>query len=133
MRSKQYIKFSNTRGGQSFERRSDRNDRNDRNDRGDKSNITRDRSNTQRSVNKFNDNGQQVCYRLDVGQMHGVKPGNIVGAIANEGGISSRHITGIRINADHSIVYLPHGISKEVLSGLNKSWVCGRQLKLAPI
>ncbi len=31
-------------------------------------------------------------YRIEIGSSHGVKPGNIVGAIANEADISSEHI-----------------------------------------
>lgn len=72
----------------------------------------------------------QELFRLEVGRIHGVKPGNIVGAIANEAGLQSRQITGLKIQEDHSIVKLPQGISKEVLKHLNKAWVCGRQLKL---
>ena len=73
---------------------------------------------------------QQELYRMDVGRVHGVKPGNIVGAIANEAGLQSRHITGLKINDDHSTVRLPKGMDKNLVHGLNKAWVCGRQLKL---
>ena len=75
----------------------------------------------------------QELFRLDVGRIHGVKPGNIVGAIANEAGLQSRHITGLKIHDEYSTVLLPKGMSKEVFQGLNKAWVCGRQLKLKPI
>lgn len=73
---------------------------------------------------------QQEMYRIDVGRVHGVKPGNIVGAIANEAGLQSRFITGLKINDDHSTVRLPKGMDKDVIRGLNKAWVCGRQLNL---
>lgn len=72
----------------------------------------------------------QDLYRIDVGRVHGVKPGNIVGAIANEAGLQSKHITGLKINDDHSTVRLPKGMDKNLVHGLNKAWVCGRQLKL---
>ena len=72
----------------------------------------------------------QELFRIDVGRVHGVKPGNIVGAIANEAGLQSRYITGLKINDDHSTVRLPKGMSKDMVSGLNKAWVCGRQLNL---
>lgn len=73
---------------------------------------------------------QQELYRMDVGRVHGVKPGNIVGAIANEAGLQSRFITGLKINDDHSTVRLPKDMDKNLVNGLNKAWVCGRQLKL---
>jgi ATP-dependent RNA helicase DeaD len=78
------------------------------------------------------DNSSQELYRLDVGRVHGVKPGNIVGAIANEAGLQSRYITGIKINDDHSTVYLPK-LDTSVMQGLSKAWVCGRQLKLTAL
>ena len=75
----------------------------------------------------------QELYRIDVGRVHGVKPGNIVGAIANEAGLQSRFITGLKINDDHSTVRLPKGLDKDLIHGLNKAWVCGRQLKLTSL
>jgi ATP-dependent RNA helicase DeaD len=77
--------------------------------------------------------GMQELYRIDVGRVHGVKPANIVGAIANEAGLQSRLITGLKINDDHSTVRLPKDMSKEVVLGLTKAWVCGRQLKLTSL
>ena len=77
--------------------------------------------------------GAQELFRIDVGRIHGVKPGNIVGAIANEAGLQSRYITGLKINEDHSTVRLPSGLSKQVFVDLNKAWVCGRQLKLTSL
>jgi ATP-dependent RNA helicase DeaD len=76
---------------------------------------------------------QQELFRLDVGRVHGVKPGNIVGAIANEAGLQSKFITGLKIHDDHSTVRLPKGITKETMQGLTKAWVCGRQLKLVSL
>jgi len=73
---------------------------------------------------------QEELFRLDVGRIHGVKPANIVGAIANEGGLQSRFITGLKINDDHSTVRLPTSMPKEAVSGLKRAWVCGRPLKL---
>lgn len=72
----------------------------------------------------------QVQYRIDVGRIHGVKPANIVGAIANESGLEGRQITGLKICEDHSIVSLPKNMTKEIVMGLHKTRVCGRQLKL---
>ncbi|MCX7116984.1 MAG: DEAD/DEAH box helicase [Legionellales bacterium] len=75
----------------------------------------------------------QELFRIDVGRVHGVKPGNIVGAIANEAGLQSRFITGLKIHDDHSTVRLPKGMAKEVVHDLNNAWVCGRQLKLTSL
>ncbi|MDF1757790.1 MAG: DEAD/DEAH box helicase [Legionellaceae bacterium] len=79
------------------------------------------------------DDSTQEMYRLDVGRVHGVKPGNIVGAIANESGLQSKHITGLKIHDDHSTVRLPKNIGKDKMHALNKAWVCGRQLNLTSV
>lgn len=82
---------------------------------------------------RFRADYPQELFRIDVGRVHGVKPGNIVGAIANEAGLQSRFITGLKIHDDHSTVRLPKGMAKEIFHDLNKAWVCGRQLKLTSL
>lgn len=87
----------------------------------------------ERNSKSFRADYPQELFRLDVGRVHGVKPGNIVGAIANEAGLQSRFITGLKIHDDHSTVRLPKGMAKEIFQDLNKAWVCGRQLKLTSL
>ena len=70
-------------------------------------------------------------YRVEVGHVHGVKPGNIVGAIANEAGLESRYIGRIDIHEDHSILDLPEGMPQEIMSHLQKAWVVGQQLRIS--
>ena len=69
-------------------------------------------------------------YRLEIGSEHGVKPGNIVGAIANEADINSRHIGRISIYDTYSTVDLPHGMPDHLLRILQKSRVGSRMLRL---
>jgi ATP-dependent RNA helicase DeaD len=71
-----------------------------------------------------------VRYRLAVGHAHGVKPGNIVGAIANEAGLDSKRIGRVDIRDDHSLVDLPAGMPDEILQHLQKVWVVGQQLRM---
>jgi ATP-dependent RNA helicase DeaD len=70
-------------------------------------------------------------YRIEVGKQHGVKAGNIVGAIANESGIDGQFIGRVVINDDHSFVDLPAGMPKEVFKNLQKVRVAGQQLQLS--
>ncbi|MCB1857752.1 MAG: DEAD/DEAH box helicase [Gammaproteobacteria bacterium] len=70
-------------------------------------------------------------FRIEVGSQHNVKPGNIVGAIANEAGLDAHYIGQIEILADHSLVDLPIGMPKAVFQDLKKVWVCGQQLKIS--
>ena len=69
-------------------------------------------------------------YKIAVGRSHGVKPGNIVGAIANEVQIDSKHIGRIEIFEDYSIVDLPESIPKDVLNLLQKVVVSGKRLNI---
>lgn len=67
---------------------------------------------------------------INVGREHGVKPGNIVGAIANEADLDSRYIGEIDIEDDHSFVELPVGMPDEVLQVLKNAVVCQRPLAM---
>ena len=69
-------------------------------------------------------------FRLKVGYDHGVKPGNIVGAIANEADLDSAHIGRIEIYDDYSTIDLPEGIPNDLLKVLKKVWVCGQKLQI---
>jgi ATP-dependent RNA helicase DeaD len=70
-------------------------------------------------------------YRIEVGHRHGVKPGNIVGAIANEADLESRHIGHIAIFDDFSTVDLPSGMPGEVFRLLQKVRINERPLRLS--
>lgn len=70
-------------------------------------------------------------YRIEVGEVHGVKPNNIVGAIANEVGIEGRFIGRVVIRDDHSFVDLPTGMPKDVFRQLQKVRVAGQPLQIS--
>ena len=69
-------------------------------------------------------------YRISVGYVHGVKPGNIVGAIANVAGLEGRQIGHVDIREDHTYVGLPAGMPAEVLRELQKTRVAGQLLRM---
>jgi len=70
-------------------------------------------------------------YRIEVGHKHGVKPGNIVGAIANEAELDAEHIGRIDIRADHSLIDLPEGMPRETFQHLKGVWVSGERLLIS--
>ena len=72
-------------------------------------------------------------YRIEVGHSHGVKPANIVGAIANEAGLESRYIGRIDIHDSHSVLDLPADMPGDVLQHLKKVWVSGQQLQMRKV
>ena len=71
-----------------------------------------------------------TTYKLDVGRDNDVQPRNIVGAIANEGNIDSKHICNISIQKDYTLVDLPSNLSPKVINHLKKVWVAGKKLNL---
>jgi ATP-dependent RNA helicase DeaD len=72
-------------------------------------------------------------YRIAVGYQHGVKPGNIVGAIANEAQLDSEYIGHIEIYDTYTTVDLPAGMPKETFSALKKARVCQQRLDITPV
>ena len=72
-------------------------------------------------------------YRIEVGHTHGVQPGNIVGAIANEAGIDGQSIGHIDIRSDHSFVDLPEGMPQETLDTLRAVRVRGAELRISRV
>ncbi|MEW6021431.1 MAG: DEAD/DEAH box helicase [Pseudomonadota bacterium] len=71
-----------------------------------------------------------ATYRIEVGHANGVKPGNIVGAIANEGGIESKYIGRIEIYDDFTTLDLPDDLPKDLVDHLKTVWVAGQQLNI---
>ncbi len=120
--------------------KSNRNDR----DRGDKkgrdSGSRRDREERSEGRGRRRERGDRgehikeeglQTYRLEVGHDHGVKPGNIVGAIANEAGIDSKHMGRIQINDDYSTIDLPEGMPKDIFTDLKSVRVAGQKLNIS--
>ena len=70
-------------------------------------------------------------YRIEVGNVHRIKPGNIVGAIANEAGLDSRNIGRINIFDDYSTIDLPGGMPADVFNDMKKIRVGGKQLNIS--
>ena len=91
----------------------------------------RPRDDKPREHRKKDDDVEKETFRVEVGHVHGVKPGNIVGAIANEAGIDSEFIGRIDIRDDHSFIDLPTGMPKKIFKDLQKVWVVGRQLRIS--
>lgn len=70
-------------------------------------------------------------FRVEVGWRDRIKPGNIVGAIANEAGLTGRSIGRIQIFDTHSTVDLPKGMPDDVFQGLRQLRVMNKPLQLS--
>ncbi|HET8795814.1 MAG TPA: helicase-related protein, partial [Arthrobacter sp.] len=71
-----------------------------------------------------------ATYRIAVGRRQRVMPGSIVGAIANEGGLTAGQIGGIDIRSDHTLVELPAELSKDQWRALSKTRIGGELIHL---
>ena len=71
-----------------------------------------------------------ATFRIEVGHQHGVKPGNIVGAIANEAGMPAKYMGRIEIYDDFSTIDLPDDMTPELIDHLRTVWVAGQQLNM---
>jgi len=75
----------------------------------------------------------QDTYRIAIGRVHGLQPGNIVGVLANEADLDGSQINGIDIQHDHSFVRLPKGMPEALLQRLQGLKVRGRFLQITPV
>jgi ATP-dependent RNA helicase DeaD len=76
----------------------------------------------------------EMCrYKVDVGHDDDVKPGNLVGAIANEADLESCYIGAIDIYDTFSTVDLPAGMPDETFRILKNARVCGKKLNISEL
>ena len=73
-----------------------------------------------------------VRYRVELGREQGISPRDLVGAIANEGGIPGSNIGHIRLFESCSSIYLPEGLDDATLSNLKGVRVRNQNLGLRP-
>jgi ATP-dependent RNA helicase DeaD len=76
--------------------------------------------------------GDRTTYRLAVGKRHKVEPRQIVGALANEGGLSRGDFGRISIRMDHSLVELPNNLDRAVLDKLRETRISGKLIDIRP-
>jgi ATP-dependent RNA helicase DeaD len=69
-------------------------------------------------------------YRIEVGRDDGVEVRHIVGAIANEGDISSRYIGNIKLFGTHSTIELPKGMPGEVLQHFTRTRILNKPMNM---
>ncbi|QTF09981.1 DEAD/DEAH family ATP-dependent RNA helicase [Brenneria izadpanahii] len=76
------------------------------------------------------DVGDMELYRIEVGRDDGVEVRHIVGAIANEGDISSRYIGNIKLFASHSTIELPKGMPGDLLSHFTRTRILNKPMNM---
>jgi len=109
--------------------RRERDDRDGRPARGDR----RDRDRGDRPERRQRPGGTAMAtYRIAVGKRHKVEPRQIVGALANEGGLSREDFGAIQIRPEFSLVELPADLPRETLERLDGTRISGRLIELRP-
>lgn len=103
----------------------DRDDRRDRSDR-------RESDRSERGDRPERRAGQYAMYRIEVGKRHRVEPRQIVGALANEGGLRRDDFGRIQIRPDFSLVELPADMSRDTLDRLSDTRISGRLIEIRP-
>ncbi|QHC71497.1 DEAD/DEAH box helicase [Rathayibacter sp. VKM Ac-2801] len=113
------------------EDRDSRPDRGDRPERGDRFDRGGDRGDRpERRQRPANSN--LASYRIEVGRRQRVEPRQIVGALANEGGLNRGDFGHIDIRPDFSIVELPADLPQDVLDRLADTRISGQLIELKP-
>ena len=72
-----------------------------------------------------------TTYRISVGKRHKVEPRQIVGALANEGGLARNDFGKIDIRMDHSLVDLPKNLPAGAWEALKETRISGKLIELA--
>jgi ATP-dependent RNA helicase DeaD len=112
-----------------FSDRPDRGERRDsRDSRGPRE--SRDSRDGDRPRRERRDVGEMQLYRIEVGRDDGVEVRHIVGAIANEGDISSRYIGNIKLFGTHSTIELPKGMPGEVLQHFTRTRILNKPMNM---
>ncbi|KIU03020.1 MULTISPECIES: DEAD/DEAH box helicase [unclassified Frigoribacterium] len=73
-----------------------------------------------------------TAYRIEVGRRHRVEPRQIVGALANEGGLSRDDFGAIQIRPDFSVVELASDVSTDMLDRLSDTRISGKLIEIKP-
>ncbi len=109
-------------------RRDERPERSDRPDRSDRP----ERDSADRGERRPRTTKPMAPYRIEVGRRQRVEPRQIVGALANEGGLSRDDFGAIAIRPDFSIVELPADMSPSVLERLTDTRISGKLIEIRP-
>jgi ATP-dependent RNA helicase DeaD len=75
--------------------------------------------------------GPMATYRIAVGKRHKVEPRQIVGALANEGGLGRQDFGRIDIRGDHSLVELPATLPAGTSDRLSQTRISGQLIELS--
>ncbi|MDR1990950.1 MAG: DEAD/DEAH box helicase [Acidobacteriaceae bacterium] len=74
--------------------------------------------------------GRMVRLFVGAGRDAGIRPADLVGAIANEAGISARDLGGIEIGSRFSLVEVPEDLADSVVTAMRRSTLRGKKVQI---
>jgi ATP-dependent RNA helicase DeaD len=101
-----------------------RRDRDDRSERGDRDEGARPNKGIHRV------DGPLVGIHFDVGRSSGIRPQDLVGAIANETRLSGKQIGKINVSDRFSIVEVPRDSANEVMAAMSRTAIRGKRVSV---
>lgn len=110
--------------------RRDRPERGDRAERGERRERTKALPESRPKPLKGHPEVAMERFMVSVGYDDGLKPGNLVGAVANEAELDSEYIGHIEIFENFAVIDLPEGMPAPTMGKLRKARVCGRTLDI---
>ncbi|MCI6887379.1 MAG: DbpA RNA binding domain-containing protein, partial [Lachnospiraceae bacterium] len=76
------------------------------------------------------DRGSMERLFLNIGREHNVKPGDILGAIAGESGVSGRMIGSIEMYDNYTFVEVPADCTDEILEAMRNVRIRGKNIRM---
>lgn len=90
-----------------------------------------ERTAPERGPNRRRQSAGMIRIRVEVGRRAGIRPGDLVGAIANESGIDARAIGAIDIADAYSLVEVDETVAERVVGALSRAWLKGQRVEVA--
>ena len=115
------------------ERRSDRSGKFDKFDKFDKdSSKFKDKGGKHKGKGKHRDDerpfsGSKGFVHINIGKKSGLRPGDLVGAIANEAGLSGSEIGPIKISDNYAVVGVPERAVDEIVRAMKRTSIRGKK------
>jgi ATP-dependent RNA helicase DeaD len=91
-----------------------------------------DRGDGDRPERRSRPSGPRTTYRLEVGKRQRVEPRQIIGALANEGGLQREDFGGIDIRPEYSLIELPVDLASDALDRLSGTRISGKLIQIRP-
>ena len=81
-----------------------------------------------RTAGRIEDEGPMARLFVGAGRKAGIRPGDLVGAITGEAGVTSRSVGAIQIGDNFSLVEVPEKLAGEIIAALKATTIRGKKI-----